>query len=305
MATTYKIGEAAVLLNLKTYVLRFWETEFPEIAPLRTEKGQRLYTEEHLALLERIRYLLHDRGLTIGGARKALAEEKARGVTYVYGPASALRREAPQDGPPPVFSEFSGLGDEGGNDASDEEQEDERLDSGGGTLHEGQERRAAPLLQVQDSPALVPFLPSARQADQRQRSQYNLPGLERIVALRDVFAPERAGTPEGEERAAPENTGPEPAAQGMLPLFAVVRSAFLAGQAAGAAASGRGGDNFIQPGADAAVAGAIPAKASPNAVRASREAIHLLVRELEEVASILRADTSAKPAAGGQLPEPS
>ncbi len=75
---TYKIGEAAALLNLKTYVLRFWETEFPQVAPLRTEKGQRLYTEEHVAALKRIRHLLHERGLTIEGARKILAEE-ARG----------------------------------------------------------------------------------------------------------------------------------------------------------------------------------------------------------------------------------
>jgi len=74
---TYRIGEAASLLNLKTYVLRFWETEFPQLVPLRTEKGQRLYTEADLALLRRIRFLLHERGLTIEGARRMLAE---RGV---------------------------------------------------------------------------------------------------------------------------------------------------------------------------------------------------------------------------------
>lgn len=74
---TYRIGEAASLLNLKTYVLRFWETEFPQLDPLRTEKGQRLYTEADLALLRRIRFLLHERGLTIEGARRMLAE---RGV---------------------------------------------------------------------------------------------------------------------------------------------------------------------------------------------------------------------------------
>ncbi|MDR0338803.1 MAG: MerR family transcriptional regulator, partial [Desulfovibrio sp.] len=84
MGRTYKIGEAAALLNLKSYVLRFWETEFQNIIPLRTKKGQRLYTNDHLALLERIRYLLHERGLTIGGARKILAEEKSRGVSYCF-----------------------------------------------------------------------------------------------------------------------------------------------------------------------------------------------------------------------------
>lgn len=79
---TYRIGEAAAKLSLKTYVLRFWEMEFPQIAPLRTEKGQRLYTESDLALLGRIRYLLHERGLTIEGARRLLREEAARGVSY-------------------------------------------------------------------------------------------------------------------------------------------------------------------------------------------------------------------------------
>ncbi len=74
----YRIGEAAALLHLKTYVLRFWEMEFPQITPLRTEKGQRLYTEKNLAMLRRIRYLLHERCLTIEGARRILAEEAAR-----------------------------------------------------------------------------------------------------------------------------------------------------------------------------------------------------------------------------------
>ncbi|MDR2892584.1 MAG: MerR family transcriptional regulator [Deltaproteobacteria bacterium] len=71
---TYKIGEAAQLLNLKSYVLRFWETEFPQLNPLRTESGQRLYSEQDLVLLGRIRHLLHERGLTIEGARKILAD---------------------------------------------------------------------------------------------------------------------------------------------------------------------------------------------------------------------------------------
>lgn len=68
----YRIGEAAALLGLKSYVLRFWETEFPQLEPVRTDKGQRLYTEEHIELLKLIRKLLHERGLTIDGARRIL-----------------------------------------------------------------------------------------------------------------------------------------------------------------------------------------------------------------------------------------
>ena len=69
----YRIGEAAALLELKDYVLRFWETEFPQLVPVRTEKGQRLYSEENIALLRRIKYLLHEQGMTIEGARRVLA----------------------------------------------------------------------------------------------------------------------------------------------------------------------------------------------------------------------------------------
>ena len=94
---TYRIGEAAELLNLKTHVLRFWETEFPQIAPLRTEKGQRLYTETHLSLLRRIQQLLHEQGMTIEGARRiiegsAVYDENVPGgqVTAVPDPAFML-----------------------------------------------------------------------------------------------------------------------------------------------------------------------------------------------------------------------
>ena len=69
---TYKIGKAAQLLKLKVSVLRFWETQFPQLAPMRTDKGQRLYSEQQLALLWRIKQLLHEQGMTIAGARRVL-----------------------------------------------------------------------------------------------------------------------------------------------------------------------------------------------------------------------------------------
>ena len=75
----YRIGQAARLLGLKPHVLRFWETEFPQLAPVRTEKGQRLYTEEHLALLKTIHRLVHEEGLTLDGARRRM--EQAEGLT--------------------------------------------------------------------------------------------------------------------------------------------------------------------------------------------------------------------------------
>ena len=69
----YRIGEAARALNLQTSVLRFWEGEFPGLQPVRTPKGQRLYSESDMELLRRIRSLLHEQGMTIEGARRVLA----------------------------------------------------------------------------------------------------------------------------------------------------------------------------------------------------------------------------------------
>ena len=73
----YRIGDAAQLLGLKTYVLRYWETEFPQLRPVRTGKGQRRYTEADMAALTRIRYLLYDQRMTIEGARKVLTGASA------------------------------------------------------------------------------------------------------------------------------------------------------------------------------------------------------------------------------------
>ena len=50
---TYKIGQVAEITGLKAFVLRFWESEFPQLAPVRTPKGQRAYTDDHLALMRK------------------------------------------------------------------------------------------------------------------------------------------------------------------------------------------------------------------------------------------------------------
>jgi DNA-binding transcriptional MerR regulator len=73
---TYKIGQAAQRVGLEPYVLRFWETEFPQLQPIRTPKGQRLYTEAHLRLIARIKALLYEHGLTIDGARRKLDQDR-------------------------------------------------------------------------------------------------------------------------------------------------------------------------------------------------------------------------------------
>lgn len=70
-----RIGDAAKALGLEPYVLRYWETEFPQLTPERTYKGQRQYSDADLDLLRRIQKLLHDEGLTIEGARRRLEQE--------------------------------------------------------------------------------------------------------------------------------------------------------------------------------------------------------------------------------------
>lgn len=73
-----KIGQAASKLGLKSYVLRYWETEFSMLRPIRTESGQRLYGPEQMRMLEEIRSLLYEEGLTIEGARRRLESGEER-----------------------------------------------------------------------------------------------------------------------------------------------------------------------------------------------------------------------------------
>ena len=75
---TYRIGEAARMLKLEGYVLRFWETEFEQLRPFCVRrKGQRLYSDADLVVLRRIRTLLHEQGMTIEGAKRVLSRECA------------------------------------------------------------------------------------------------------------------------------------------------------------------------------------------------------------------------------------
>ena len=69
-----KIGEAARELGVETYVLRFWETQFPFLKPKHTRTKHRFYQEKDLDVLRLIKRLLHDEGFTIVGANKHIKE---------------------------------------------------------------------------------------------------------------------------------------------------------------------------------------------------------------------------------------
>ena len=71
----YRIGEVSRLANLKPFVLRYWETEFPMLEPVKSSSGHRLYRQEDVDLVLKIKRLLYDEGFTIAGARRHLREQ--------------------------------------------------------------------------------------------------------------------------------------------------------------------------------------------------------------------------------------
>lgn len=71
----FKIGEVARIVGVKPYVLRYWETEFPQLAPNKSGGGQRLYTKNEIDVILRIKQLLYSEGFTIAGAKKKLETE--------------------------------------------------------------------------------------------------------------------------------------------------------------------------------------------------------------------------------------
>ncbi|MDR1676219.1 MAG: MerR family transcriptional regulator, partial [Tannerella sp.] len=73
----YSIREAASRCHVNESTLRYWEKEFDEIAPRRNKKGTRFYLEEDLRIIELIYQLVKVEGMTLDGARKALANKKA------------------------------------------------------------------------------------------------------------------------------------------------------------------------------------------------------------------------------------
>ena len=70
----FRIGEVSRLTDTKAFVLRFWETEFPSLQPVKSPSGHRLYRREDIETVFQIKRLLYEQGFTIAGARKYLAE---------------------------------------------------------------------------------------------------------------------------------------------------------------------------------------------------------------------------------------
>lgn len=74
----FRIGEVTAITDLAAYVLRFWESEFPDIKPKRTESGQRLYRKSDIETLLLIKHLLYDKKFTIQAPGSTCATATAR-----------------------------------------------------------------------------------------------------------------------------------------------------------------------------------------------------------------------------------
>jgi DNA-binding transcriptional MerR regulator len=71
----FRIGEVATLCHLPAYVLRFWESEFPQLKPVKSSTGQRMFRKRDVESVVRIKQLLYEQGFTIAGARQQLRGE--------------------------------------------------------------------------------------------------------------------------------------------------------------------------------------------------------------------------------------
>jgi len=74
----FKIGDVARICGVETYVLRFWETQFPQLKPNKSGTGQRLYRRRDVELALKIKHLVHTEGYTLAGARQALEQTQSR-----------------------------------------------------------------------------------------------------------------------------------------------------------------------------------------------------------------------------------
>lgn len=87
----FKIGEVCELTDTQPYVLRYWESEFPALAPAKNNSGQRIYRRRDIETILRIKTLLYEEGFTIAGAKKKLElemKEQTKGAAVTPAPST-------------------------------------------------------------------------------------------------------------------------------------------------------------------------------------------------------------------------
>jgi DNA-binding transcriptional MerR regulator len=90
----YRIGEVSRLANIKPFVLRYWESEFPMLDPVKSPSGHRMYRQQDLDMVFKIKRLLYDEGFTTEGARRHLREQA--GLDPEAGDAVGGSEDTPQ-----------------------------------------------------------------------------------------------------------------------------------------------------------------------------------------------------------------
>lgn len=75
----YSIGEVCDLLGLKAHVLRYWETQFPQLRPAKNRSGNRVYQARQIKLIALLKRLLHEELYTVAGARRHLEQLRRKG----------------------------------------------------------------------------------------------------------------------------------------------------------------------------------------------------------------------------------
>jgi len=94
----FRIGEVSRLTSTKPFVLRYWETEFPMLQPVKSPKGHRLYRREDINTVFTIKRLLYDEGFTIAGARRHLRDQALGGDGKNDGAALAVAEDQGYNG---------------------------------------------------------------------------------------------------------------------------------------------------------------------------------------------------------------
>ena len=97
----FRIGEVSRLTSTKTFVLRFWESEFPALQPVKSPSGHRLYRREDIETVFEIKRLLYEEGFTIAGARKHLVEKQSMGAIQAEGALGDVASPGPRPVLPP------------------------------------------------------------------------------------------------------------------------------------------------------------------------------------------------------------
>jgi DNA-binding transcriptional MerR regulator len=96
----FKIGEVCEITDTQPYVLRYWESEFPALAPAKNSSGQRIYRRRDIETVLRIKQLLYEEGFTIAGAKKRLETEMTgRGNTPTSQAGAVVESEQASDDP--------------------------------------------------------------------------------------------------------------------------------------------------------------------------------------------------------------